>query len=137
MPVVRVTVSIEGFKESAGGIDFVIDTGAQFTTVQPSDAYLWAEIPEDQLSDPAMWPTTTHGRGIGGLGAFFPMPASYRFQHESGRIETIVGTIYVAQLTPDNINMPSLMGWDILRHFRVSLNYAAREVRLSRVRRSA
>ena len=137
MPVVRVTVSIERLKEPAGGIDFVIDTGAQFTNIQPNDAYLWAEIPDDQLSDPAMWPRTTYGSGIGGLGVFFPMPASYRFRHESGRVETIVGRIYIAQLTRDNINMPSLMGWDILRQFRIALDYGAGEARLTRQRRSA
>jgi len=30
--------------------------------------------------------------------------------------------------------MPSLMGWDVLQHFRLSLDYASGDVRLTRRR---
>ncbi|HLZ68414.1 MAG TPA: hypothetical protein VKV26_00750 [Dehalococcoidia bacterium] len=133
-PIVRIALSINGITPEPAEIDFVIDTGAQFTCLQPNDAGTWAGIPDDRLRDPRAWPSTSGGFGIGGSSAFFPMPAVYRFAHESGRHLALRQPIYIAQLTRENEEMPSLMGWDVLQHFRLSLDYASGDVRLTRRR---
>ncbi len=135
-PIVRVALTIEGITPEPAEVDFIVDSGARFTCLQPNDASLWAGIAEEKLRDPYAWPATMGGSGIGGGSIFFPMPAAFTFRHESGRHQTFRQTIYIAHLTPANIYMPSLMGWDVLRHFRVVLDYDAGDVRLKRRRGS-
>lgn len=136
-PIVRVSLTIDSITREPAEVDFVVDSGSHFTCLQPNDASLWAGIAEARLEDPRAWPTTTGGSGIGGGSIFFPMPAAFTFRHESGRSQTIRQTIYIAHLTQANMYMPSLMGWDLLRHFRLLLDCDAGEVRLTRRRRTA
>src|SRR5579885_1767379 len=134
LPTVRIAPTIDGITREPAEVDFVVDSGSHFTCLQPHDASLWAGIAEERLEDPRAWPSTMGGFGIGGRGVFYPMPAAFGFTYESGRQEQIRSTIYIAQLTVANELMPSLMGWDLLRHFRLMLDYDAGEVRLTRRR---
>lgn len=109
-----------------------VDSGSHFTCLQPNDASLWAGITEERLRDPSAWPATTGGSGIGGGSIFFPMPAAFTFRHESGRRQTLRQPIYIAHLTPANMYMPSLLGRDVLHHFRLLLDHDAGQMRLTR-----
>jgi|SRR5579871_6959817 len=129
--IARVNLTIDGVTRRPAEVDFIVDSGSHFTCLQPNDATLWAGITEEKLRDPYAWPATMGGAGIGG-GSIFPMPAAFTFRHESGRRQTIRQTIQIAHLTPANMYMPSLMGWDLLRHFRLLLDYDAGEVHLTR-----
>jgi len=130
-PNVHVSLTIDGITREPAEVDFVVDSGSHFTCLQPNDATVWAEISEERLRNPYAWPATMGGSGVGGGSIFFPMPAAFTFRHESGRRQTIRQTIYIARLTPGNMYMPSLMGWDLLRHFRLLLDHDAGEVRLT------
>jgi hypothetical protein len=71
--------------------------------------------------------------GIGGSTNDFPVPARYSFAEESGERIVIDGEILVAQLTPATEPLPSLLGWDVLRHFELTTNLPAGRVTLRRL----
>jgi hypothetical protein len=52
---------------------------------------------------------------------------------DSGRIEEIAGQIQVVQLTDATEQLPSLLGWDVLGEFDISLNQRAGTVALRRL----
>ena len=60
--------------------------------------------------------------GVGGPVNDFPVPARYAFTDEIGERESIFGGILVAQLTLATERLPSLLGWDILRDFKLTTN---------------
>ncbi len=69
--------------------------------------------------------------GIGGAAEYFPVPAWYAFIQDDGSTITPLATeIWVAQLTPTNQVIPSLLGWDVLHRFRVALDWSQRAVAL-------
>ena len=57
-------------------------------------------------------------------------PALYVFAHDDGHIQSLHGDIHVAQPTLTNHDLPSLLGWDILRYFRIELDYVGLSVTL-------
>ncbi len=57
----------------------------------------------------------------------------YAFLHDDGHWDVHEGEIAVAQLRPDNQGLPSLLGWDVLRHFRITAEWTSRRISLERV----
>ena len=56
------------------------------------------------------------------------MDASYEFVHEGGATETISASVELGAV--DTSQLPSLLGWDVLRHFRLDLNASRGSVTL-------
>lgn len=68
--------------------------------------------------------TTRRGRGRSQP----PLDAAFDFVHEDGATETITETIELGGLGSEGL--PSLLGWDVLRHFRLDLNASRGSVAL-------
>jgi len=56
--------------------------------------------------------------------------AFYLFEHEDGRRQIIDDEIHLAQPTDYNRRFPSLLGWDILKYFRLTIDGRTGEVTL-------
>ena len=53
----------------------------------------------------------------------YVQPAVYLFRHNDGAVQQLTREIQVALPTATNQSLPSLLGMDILRHFRLSMDY--------------
>lgn len=129
-PTVRVAVLLSRVGVEQATIEFLIDTGATFSTLHPNDALFVLGIDSVRLSVPYIWPDKEPSLGIGGMVEDYVEPAEYVFTHEDGTTQTIVGHIRIAQPTAYNQQFPSLLGWDVLRHFRMVIDAEAGELRL-------
>jgi hypothetical protein len=123
MPVIQVWMHLPGITSLPVSIDFLVDSGATGSCVHPQDAMLRLGLSEAMLSSPQFWASTRVSRGVGGEATSYVHPATYTFVHDDGRLQQIDGDIHIAQLTPTNLDIPSLLGWDILRFFRIELEY--------------
>ena len=111
-------------------VNFLIDTGATTTSLNPVDSLGDASLSISLLTRPDLWPQSSVARGIGGDAAYLQTRALYGFTHSNGSRETIRGQIDIAQLTTTNRQIPSLLGWDILQHFKLTLDWPARTITL-------
>jgi len=127
-PHVWVRLSIAG-GPSDRLVPFVVDTGASTTVVHAHDALHHLKIPEAQL-DPATWPLSERRltSGVGGIAVYRAVEASYAFTVEGGNREVVRGTLELGGLGSEGL--PSLLGWDVLRHFRLDLNASRGSVAL-------
>ena len=114
-------------------VNFLVDTGASQTCLHPNDAADQLKVPRSRLRDATQWPRIADSGGVGGGATYFPLPVRYGFVHTDGREEIIEGTIAVGQLTATNEWIPSLMGWDLLQHFRLDMHGRNKTVSLDRV----
>ena len=133
VPLVPVSVVLPGIVDRWRTVDFLVDTGCTHSILQPNDAAENFGIPRERLQQPALWPAAIAGQGIGGSARLFPVQALYRFVDEQGRFEDMEGQILIAQLVSANEVLPSLLGWDVLKEFDISLNQRAGTVTLRRL----
>ena len=126
-PTIWVRVSVPGAGE--GRVPFLIDTGSSTTVVHARDAARYLRIPEDVLH-PRSWPIeqVRAAGGVGGMTFYRLMDASYAFRHDDGTDEVVEGVVELGG--PDTAQLPSLLGWDVLRRFRLDLNASRERVAL-------
>lgn len=84
MPIVRVALHLPGITTGWRVVPFLLDTGADGTTLHPTDTTTALGIDPATLSDVANWPRSAVYEGIGGSGIYSPHSAAYAFQHEDG-----------------------------------------------------
>jgi hypothetical protein len=128
--MVRVAIMLPGITREVSVVDFLVDTGAMITTIHPRDAIVRLGIDPIRLADPGRWPTSETIRGVGGTAVQFRVPAQYGFVHEDDRLQVIAGDVRIAQLRAETETLPSLLGWDILRHFQLITDWSSRLVML-------
>ena len=87
--------------------------------LHPIDANLILKIPRSRLVDRRQWATRVNASGVGGASRYFVEPATLTFANDDGSAEAIETEIWIAEMTLANQRLPSLLGWDILRHFRL------------------
>ena len=127
----RAALILPGITTAPAIVDFLLDTGASTTSLDPRDALTIVQIDPVILADPQYWQSLTVHTGIGGGGiTYFTHEAHYGFLRDDGQVQEIRGQISIAQLRPDNRTIPSLLGWDILQHFHVSLDWSKRQIHL-------
>lgn len=51
-------------------------------------------------------------------------------RHDDGHWDTFQQDLAIARPSTANQTLPSLLGWDILRHYRVIVDWPGRELRL-------
>lgn len=129
-PFVRVGVFLPGITTNWARVHFLLDTGASTTCLHPTDAVAHLGIPDADLQQPQLWPQVEDYSGIGGRAPYFVVPAEYAFETDTGQLVRRTGQIRVAQSLLHNANLESLLGWDVLQHFRLELDWAQRAVRL-------
>jgi hypothetical protein len=130
LPLVRVGLYLPGITSRWVNVDFLLDTGADGTALHPRDAIFRVGLDPAILDTPEQWVSPQSGGGVGGSSDYYPHPAHYALRHDDGRVQVIRGEIWIARPTPDNSTLESLLGWDILRQFRVSLDWANRRIAL-------
>ena len=103
-------------------LEFVLDTGAEQSCLHPNDAMQKMGVPSHRLDDSSTWPLAILGGGVGGGASFYSCRAQYGFVHKDG-VETLIpGAIWVARLSATNRDLPSLLGRDVLQHFRLEID---------------
>lgn len=132
MPLVFVGLRIRtgGLGELVGGLPFVLDTGSTTSCLHPVDAINALGIPLADLERPAAWPRAERNQGVGGAGIYYPVPADYFFKRDGRPYLVIRGVVRIAQPTPNNQDLPSILGWDVLERFRLVIERAAGRVEL-------
>ena len=130
MPVVRAYVLLPDLTTEFVAIDFLLDTGATHSCLHPQDVKLRLAIDAARLADSRKWPKLVSTTGIGGTAMGYAWPAVYQFVHDDGRVRQITHEIEIAQPSATNSTLPSLLGMDILRQFRVSVDYVGLQVTL-------
>ena len=128
--MVRIAVFLPRLTSDWKLVEFLVDTGTEATTLHPTDAVYSVGIDQTRLSLPYMWPDTAPSYGIGGAVEDYIELARYRLLHDDGAEQTITGQIRIAQPTMYNRQFPSLVGWNILQHFRLVVDRRAGEVLL-------
>lgn len=63
------------------------------------------------------------GGGIAGSGECYPWPVIYGLQRDDGHWQTIDGQIDIVRPSPDTMPVESLLGWDVLKDFRITLDW--------------
>jgi hypothetical protein len=133
VPRVRATVSLHGLSGASlttASISFLIDTGSGISALHPLDATKRVGIPRAWLADKSRWSRQHSVSGIGGTTTYFIVACRYGFEHAGGRTQEVDGVIRVAPLTQSNQQLPSVLGWDVLRHFRLTADLRSRELTL-------
>ena len=126
-PYIKVAVSDGSANYS---VNFLIDTGCDQSTLHPFDAYrlwghdfLWWDFEGYPLSK-----TTT---GVGGVAGSVERDVRLSFTAEDDRVESLSLACRIEVAQPDdrsdprfsNWNLPSLLGRDVLAHFRLEMAY--------------
>jgi hypothetical protein len=110
---------IDEFGPDAGLVPFVVDTGAARTTIHALDAMRYfGKTPADL--DSSTWATTLAMGGIGGSMQCKESATTFGMRHEDGTIETISGQILIGDIK--SAGVPSLLGWDLLKFFRLEVH---------------
>lgn len=113
-------LQIPGLFDGWRYVMFAIDTGASHTTLHPREATSMAALSPNDL-DPSNWGAYVEGRGVGGTLRYMIQPATYAFGHDdSDEPDIFNGDIQIGELTDDSRWIPSLLGWDLLQHFRTT-----------------
>jgi hypothetical protein len=102
-------------------VPFLIDTGSATSIIHAKDARTRLLLAMSEL-DPAAWlpEETVRRRGVAGVALSRLMDAAFDFAHEDGATETVAGVVELGGVGSEGL--PSLLGWDVLRHFRLDLN---------------
>lgn len=130
VPAVQVALFIPTVMRRWSLTTFLIDTGSTASVIHPGSAVNDLGLDPDYLNDPARWPDHAEVRGVGGQVQHYTIPAELTFAHEDGTLKSYAQSIQVAPERPGNEGLPSLLGWDILRHFRLTVDWRSRTVTL-------
>lgn len=126
MPMVRIAVDLPGIVTAPAVLEFLIDTGAAVSCIHPADAIARMRIRAARLSAPDQWSRTTEYRGVGGAAMYYLAAARDGFLHQDERTQIFEQDIQIAQLRTDNQTLPSILGWDIIQHFKLVADWRNR-----------
>lgn len=122
LPLIRIGMNLPGISDRWELVTLVIDTGATKTALHPLDSVRVFRMSAATL-DSASWLSVNPSGGVGGNANYTSMPAKYAFYHDDGTTPELLGhTVEVAELTAHNQSLPSILGWDMLEHFHVTLH---------------
>jgi len=124
---VWVSVHLPTITQDFVPIDFMIDTGMTRSCLHPQDTIGKIAIEPAALADSARWPRKRTAGGIGGRVTNYVHDAQYLFHHEDGSVALSITTetIELVPPTATNTAYPSLLGMDMLRYFRLRMDYAS------------
>jgi hypothetical protein len=96
-------------------VEFRIDTGADHTCLHPYDSRVLM-IPFDLLDQER----AVTGYGVGGGNRFFVESAQLVFDDAELGYEVRTIDLWIAEPNDGNRSLPSLLGLDVLRHWRMN-----------------
>ena len=108
---------------------FLIDTGSSTSIVHAKDARTRLNLATGVM-EPAAWTPeeTVRRRGVAGVALSRLIEATFEFTHDDRSLQAIAETIELGAV--DSQQLPSLMGWDLLRRFRIEVDRGAGTVTL-------
>jgi hypothetical protein len=122
-PFVVVHVWMESLRDEWVQVPFAIDTGATASIMHWYDAATRLEMPNDRLNvntwDPSRVRTAT---GVGGRTRYLQESITYGFPDDAGGVFFLPGTVLLGEKNEATEELPSILGWDVLHHFEVTLN---------------
>ena len=126
-PYIRVAVN-DGPRRA--WVDFLVDTGADVTTIHPSDALtIWGAELRAWDFDADETRRVSHGVGGAAISVVRPVRLTFASTSASGTEVSFAANVEVAK--PDrgvgrasgNWDLPSVLGRDVLAHFRLEMTY--------------
>ena len=128
-PFVLLEVKIDALDVEWTSIRALIDTGALHTSVHGDIALATLGIPAQQLGE-SSWPASERQSldGVGGSVRYRRVPAAFRFAHDTGEQQEVEGSLHIGPHPHESQTLPSLLGMDLLRHFRLTLDGPAGDV---------
>jgi hypothetical protein len=124
LPVLAAGIVVAPFR-----VEFLLDTGSGQSCLGPLDA-IRAGIPLDVLASPSQWKLRREHRGIGGTADFYVVPGFFEFNDAEIGSRRFSSEIDVSPSRTD-VFMPSVLGWDVLQHFAIRLDWSQRLVELT------
>ena len=106
-----------------------MDTGAARTCLHALDAIRYFGVAPRQL-DAAAWVNPMPMGEIGGSVWCKESAATYGLWRDDGQVEVVQGQVLIGDMRTTGV--PSLLGWDVLRLFRLEVDGPNRTVRLTR-----
>jgi len=116
-------VYLPKFKK-AKQVNFIVDTGAQGSTLDMSDAKLM--VPRKSLFEGHRMSKPRSLVGIGGSGRYYPEEATVFLQHEGGKVDIISQIIDIPVATKKTWDtvLGSILGMDILSRYRLTVDFS-------------
>jgi hypothetical protein len=125
-PRVRAVLLLPDVGARFGSIDFQIDTGADESVLHPADALRLGLRIDDLVRAYTNWGEPSELAGIAGRTLSYHVTARYVFQPDRRpHPQQVSSRIHIAKWMPENDVLPSLLGWDVLQHFRFSMDWAS------------
>lgn len=116
---VRLVVRVPDLRDAWVVVDFMVDTGASHTVIHPPDLRRGFRMTEDEVDSVVArlgpLPMTT----AGGVAEASAAPATLVFPHEDGAVHQMEATLRIPRVSAANRELPSLLGQDVLQHFRL------------------
>jgi hypothetical protein len=128
--MMQVLIFVPGITQQWAPVRFLLDTGAGTSCVHPRDATTRLRIDPVALRTPSLWARKLQSQGVGGSATDFVVTAHYALLRDDGGWDTYQDDLAIARSTRANQTLPSLLGWDILQHYRVVVDWHASSVRL-------
>lgn len=121
-PLIRLAVIVAEFPAApAALVPFVIDTGAALTTIHAMDAIRFFGATPAEL-DSSTW---TNARPMGGIGGDIqckPSAAQFGFKQFDGSLLVIDDEVLIGDMK--SASTPSLLGWNLLKYFKLTVDGA-------------
>lgn len=101
-------------------MDFLFDTGASISVVHPADA---GRIPINFARDFANG-HIVNVEGVGGIIREYSEPTFVLLRHDDGVVDRVHIQMSFAPATNYNQDFPSLLGMDVIRHYKFTYHLA-------------
>ena len=126
-PVVDCVISIPALGiDSPERVKLLVDTGASRSVLQPADVRRIGASPEQISADPR----TEEWSGVGGSMRVFVTTTLLTFSEDAARERPYRHSMGIAEPTPSNLTLPSILGMDFIRHFRLTVSVRENRVEL-------
>ena len=126
-PVVDCVISIPALGiNSPERVKLLVDTGASRSVLQPADVRRIGVDPEQVSADPR----SEQWSGVGGSTLVLVTTALLTFSEDSARERPYRHLIGIAEPTISNLTLPSILGMDFIRHFRLTVSVRENRVEL-------
>ena len=102
-------------------MEFLVDTGSQSTLLHPDALGLLRITPNEGLFRQA----ASTSRGLGGRHSHFIDACDLFLRNDDGEYDRLTLPIRFARPTLANATLPSLLGSDVLHHYRMTFEPAA------------
>jgi hypothetical protein len=130
VPMVRLALYLPGVTTTWSLIDFLLDTGAATTCLHAGDVTERLRVSDDRLKNSDAWDYTETYSGVGGGATYYVTRARYALLNERSEWKVMDGLVRVARTSSADAGLPSILGWDVLQNFAVSLDWRQKLVEL-------